>query len=114
MKLLALLILVSCQSFPQKDRKLVFEQCGVIHAYENVEISRDGAPSAELIIDMRKSTCRCRRYKYSLVFVGPIADSSQDRPIEYCDRLIGSNPENYKAVTDFIQDLRADLDRARK
>jgi len=105
--------LASCQSVPDRNRRLVHEQCGVILSYETVEIDRDGAPSAELIIDMRKSTCRCRRYKLALDFIGPIANTSQDHPIEYCDRLIGEKPDEYLKKVNFLGDLRADLANAR-
>jgi len=105
--------LASCQSVPDRNRRLIHEQCGAIYAYESVEIDRDGSPSAELIIDMRKSTCRCRRYKLALDFIGPIANTSQDHPIEYCDRLIGEKPDEYLKKVNFLGDLRADLARAK-
>ena len=107
------LVLVSCQNFPAKNRKLITVQCTPILQYETVEILRDDLPSAEIIVDERKSVCRCKRYKYSLDFMGPIANSSNDMPLSACDRLIGNQPASYNDVVNFLGDLRRDLQDAK-
>lgn len=68
---------------------------------------------AETIIDDKASECNCRRYKYSLDFVGPIAQTLQTHPIHYCQKLVGNLPDEYIRFTNFLGDLRKDLSSAR-
>lgn len=105
---LSLLVLASCTT-PDRNRQLVVVQCSPVFAYETVEIMRDGIPMAEPIIDMAKSECNCRRYKYSLAFMGPIAGSLMTHRIEMCDRLVGNHPREYTRIVNFLGDVRQDI-----
>lgn len=112
MRLLALLLLVACESIPDRNRRLTVVQCSPNFKVETVEVLRDGVPVAETIMDLRRSECYCRRYRYSLGFMGPIADSTVTRPIMECDRLVGNPPQEYTKVVNFLEDLRKDLEGA--
>jgi hypothetical protein len=107
-RIIALLLLASCTT-PDRNRFLVVEQCSPNFAFETVEILRDGEPGAETILDMAKSECFCRRYKYSLAFMGPIAGSTVTHRIEKCDRLVGNPPDDYARTVKFLGDVRQDL-----
>lgn len=113
MKYLLLLALVACQSFPEKDRRFTDEQCSVNFIYDLVQIAnQDGTAEPRYVIDESKSFCRCRRYRLSLKFIGPIANSSSDKPLRYCDKLIGETPVIYGKKNEFLQSLRSDLEYA--
>lgn len=110
---LSVVFLEGCQSFPDRGRRLVVEQCSPFFHYETVEVVRAEGLRAELTIDMRKSECNCRRYKYALDFIGPIANTIQTKPIEYCHKVIGNTPDEYMKVVNFLGDLRRDLQEAK-
>lgn len=105
---LSLLLVAACTT-PDRNRSLTVEQCSPVLAIETVEILRDGVPMAEPIIDMAKSECNCRRYKYSLSFMGPIAGSVVTHRIEKCDRLVGNPPDEYIKTVNFLGNIRQDI-----
>jgi len=105
---LSLAILASCTT-PDRNRFLVVEQCSPNFAFETAEVLRDGVPGAETILDMAKSECFCRRYKYSLAFMGPIAGSTVTHRIEKCDRLVGNPPDDYARTVKFFGDIKTDI-----
>jgi len=106
-------VIVSCQSVPDRQRRLIVEQCSPYIVYESVEVLRDGQLVAEHIVDETKSNCNCRRYKYSLSFMGPIANTVESKPLFYCSKLIGNPPDEYIKTVNFLGDLRRDLEQAR-
>lgn len=107
-----LALMASCQSMPDQNRKLVVLQCSPNLVFEQVEVMRAEGVRVEVILDMQKSECNCRRYKYSLDFMGPIAQSLVTHPIEYCQRMIGNPPDEYGKVTNFLGDIRKDIQEA--
>ena len=68
----AILLAASCTT-PERNRRLLVQQCSPVMAYETVEIVRDGVALPETILDMAKSQCLCREYKFSLDFMGPMS-----------------------------------------
>lgn len=101
MKLLILLILVSCQSVPTS---IETNQCSPIHRYvkdsDNVEW-----------INVSKSYCLCRKYRFSVESVGPIGGSWR-LPLKECDKVIGWAPSEYVTVREYWESVREEVERS--
>ena len=56
-------------------------------------------------IDEDITTCRCRMYRLSPEYVGPVG-SFWHEDIDYCQKLIGHPPDAYLNVADFYERVR--------
>ena len=100
-RLIALMILLSCHScrtLPDPARSLVVEQCGL-----TFHIDSNGK------IDEQLSKCECRQYEYSLDYMGGVAGTTTKNPLQYCQKLIGNKPKEYLSLTNFLGDVRKDI-----
>lgn len=87
----------SCRSFPEPQRFIVFEQCSPFIVMKS-----------ETEVDLEQSACFCREYQYSLNQVGAVTDGV-DKPLAYCNKIVGPTIEYYGEVTKFLENLRFDL-----
>ena len=60
------------------------------------------------LFDYENSRCLERQYKYSKEYIGPVG-STKEVPIEYCDKMLGYDPETYLKVLKFMEDVRAKI-----
>jgi hypothetical protein len=63
------------------------------------------------IMDLEKSECFCRPYKFSMDFMGP-SGGSKLKPFTYCNKVIGSLPGEYLKQVNFLGDVRKDIQSA--
>lgn len=96
--LLTLIFLIclsaSCTSAPTIEDK---EQCSI----DLKLIEADGLR----IVNEDESTCRCRKYRRSENYIGPIGDV-YNMDVTYCQKLIGETPLIYVEVQNFYEALR--------
>lgn len=108
-----MLFLVGCQSAPNPGRSLTVEQCSINMVFKTVLIVDQTTNETETreILDPDKTECFCRAYKYSLEYMGA-AGGVKFQPIKHCNKMIGNNPDNYLNLTNFLGDLRKDIQRS--
>lgn len=101
-RLVLLLILInclsSCRGYPDINRKLYVEQCSPYF-----EVDHYGN------IDIIKSFCLCRKYKYSLEYMGGIENSTLYKPLIYCNKLIGNKTKDYLNLVNFLGDVKREI-----
>ena len=49
-----------------------------------------------------ESTCVCRMYRHTKVYIGPVGDSWED-DVTKCDSLTGYLPDEYAETRDFLE-----------
>lgn len=95
---------LSCRNVPEIDDQL---QCSTFFVYETIGGSE--------YIDVENSVCFCRLYRWSPEYVGPIADTTEERNIKECDRLIGHDAVlSYPDVVNYYEAVRLFIHRNRK
>jgi hypothetical protein len=52
----------------------------------------------------RDQVCFCRQYHFGKNFVGPIAHTEKDHPIEYCNQIVGF--KDYATTATFWERVR--------
>lgn len=83
----------SCQSYQH-----VSEQCSPKFSYVD---------ETKKQIDVDSSVCFCRQYKFSQDFLGSIQNTSVDKPLSYCDRIIGF--KDYAKTQSFWESVRLEI-----
>jgi hypothetical protein len=56
-----------------------------------------------------EQVCFCRQYHFGKNYVGPIAHTEKDHPIEYCDKIVGF--KDYIETATFWERVRRSLGR---
>lgn len=84
---LLLFTLVSCGSAPTIEDTT---QRSPVFIY-----SEDGK-----YIDVSKSYCICRKYRYNIEYVGTVGGSWQE-PIKNCNKVVGWNTKEYVTVAEY-------------
>ncbi len=104
MKLLLLILLVSCQTGQQT---LTVEQCSPFLKFE------EEADGREIVI-VEDSACWCRKYFYGKNRIGPAVGESDPvrRPLQYCQNMIGNPPKDYAALSVFLESVRQRIIRS--
>ena len=94
---LSIIFLSGCQTRPDE---LVRTQKFI--SFEIVEIN------GKRYVDPELSFCVEREYKFSLKFLGP-TEKFRNIPFEECDRLTGWGARDYVDVTNFLEDVRQEI-----
>lgn len=104
------LFLVGCQSAPNPMRSLTVEQCSINMVFKTVLIvdQQTNETSTREILDPDKTECFCRPYKFSLEYMGPTGGATF-KEISHCNKMIGNRPDSYLKQTNFLGDVRKDI-----
>lgn len=62
-------------------------------------------------IDEEITTCRCRMYRWTPGYVGPVGPFWHE-DITYCQKLVGHPPDAYLEVAAFYEDVRREYQDA--
>lgn len=54
--------------------------------------------------------CRCHMYSWSITGIGRITEST-NKPLEYCDKLVGFKPESSVKIYEWEESIRLWLNR---
>ena len=57
------------------------------------------------VINVELYKCRCHKYEINSEYVGRIGES-YDKPVEYCNTLVGFTPENWTELRAYIGKLQ--------
>jgi hypothetical protein len=102
MKTLVILVMLGALLTSCRDNlEHVAEQCSPFIVY-----------SDERTIDVEASVCLCRQYKFSKDFVGPLPGSGFDKPLSYCNKIVGF--PKYVEVATYWELVRRTIANQRK
>lgn len=76
-------------------------------------VSEQCSPFIEFIdektVDVDQSKCFCRKYKFSMNYVGPLSGTSEDKPLSYCNKVVGF--KKYAETATFWELVRREISK---
>ena len=100
-KTLTILFLIFLSSCTTSD--IDFKQRSAYFVYVTID--------GKEYISVEESACFVRDYHKGIDYIGPKPGEVSEEPIKECDRMIGSNPEDYGRNLVFEEEIRRKLSK---